>query len=61
MTLEKEVMSDTVLRVSYLGNHTDNILQVQHYNDSTPGYIWYATQKTPLPMGAFASVATPTL
>ena len=58
MTLEKEIMSDTVFRVSYLGNHTDNILQVQHYNDSTPSYIWYATQKTPLPTGAFASVAT---
>ena len=29
----------------------------EEYNDETPDYIWFATQKTPLPTGQFASVA----
>src|SRR5262249_42731402 len=29
-----------------------------NYNDSTPGYIWYASRKQPLPTGEFANVAT---
>ena len=35
-----------------------NILQTRDYNDSTPAYIWYAVQKTPVPAGTFANVAT---
>jgi hypothetical protein len=57
-TLEKEVMADTVARLGYVGNHGDKQQQAVRYNDSTPAYIWYATKKTPLPTGEFASVAT---
>ncbi len=58
ITIEKEVADSTVLRATYLGNHTTNILETRDYNDSTPTYIWYAVQKTPLPNGTFANVAT---
>jgi len=57
-TIEKEVMSNTVVRAAYVGNNVTNILQTFAYNDSTPTYIWYATRKQPLPTGEFASVAT---
>ena len=58
LTLEKEVMANTVARIGYVGNHTDNIQQQVQYNSSTPSYIWYASQKTPTPTGEFANVAT---
>jgi hypothetical protein len=56
--LEKEIMPNTVLRLGYLGNHTVNQSQTVNENSSTPSYIWYMTQKRPLPTGAFSSVAT---
>ena len=58
LTLEKEIFSNTVLRVGYVGNYGDNQQQEIHYNDETPAYIWYATRRAPLPTGPFASVAT---
>jgi hypothetical protein len=58
LTIEKEVMNNTVVRVAYVGNYSDNIQQTINYNDSTPAYIWYATRRTPLPTGEFSSVAT---
>jgi len=58
ITLEKEVMANTVVRIGYLGNHTVNMSQAVNLNTSTPEYIWYATQRRPLPTGEFASVAT---
>ncbi len=45
-TIEKEIMANTVVRATYLGNHVSRMLQQVNYNDSTPSYIWYATQKT---------------
>ena len=58
LTFEKEIMSNTVMRVGYVGNYGDKQQQEVHYNDATPDYIWYATTKTPLPTGPFANVAT---
>ena len=58
LTFEKEIMANTVMRIGYIGNHGDHQQQEVHYNDATPDYIWYATTKTPLPTGPFASVAT---
>ena len=58
LTLEKEVMRNTVLRLGYVGNHTVNQSATIGMNGSTPSYIWYVTQKTPTPTGEFASVAT---
>lgn len=58
LTIEKEIMANMVVRATYLGNHTTHILATQDFNDSTPSYIWYVTQKTPVPTGTFANVAT---
>src|SRR5207249_981651 len=58
LTIEKEVMADTVARIGYVGNYGDKQQQAVRYNDATPAYIWYATRGTPLPTGEFASVAT---
>ena len=57
ITLEKEIMANTVVRVGYVGNYTVNQSQAVNENSSTPDYIWYATNRTPLPTGEFASVA----
>jgi hypothetical protein len=56
-TLEKEVMSNTVVRASFVGNHTSNLELLYDYNGSTPDYIWYATTGLPLPTGEYANVA----
>ncbi len=58
LTIEKEIMANTVVRATYLGNHVGRMLQQINYNDSTPSYIWYATQKQPVPTGLYSSVAT---
>ena len=58
LTFEKEVMTNTVMKISYIGNHGDRQQQEVHYNDSTPSYIWYVTKKAPLPPGEFSGVAT---
>jgi hypothetical protein len=58
LTLEKEIMANTVARIAYVGNYGDKQQQWVYYNQQTPAYIWYATRKEPLPTGEFASVAT---
>jgi hypothetical protein len=57
LTIEKEVMADTVARVSYIGNHGSNYEQFNRYNEPTPDYIWFVTTGEPLPTGPFANVA----
>ncbi len=56
-TLEKQIGSSLVAKASYVGNYGDRQQQWVNYNDQTPEYIWFATQKTPLPTGTFSSVA----
>jgi hypothetical protein len=56
LTLEKEVMSNTVARVSYVGNHASHLEQYYTYNDNPPDYIWYMTTGQRLPTGSMASV-----
>lgn len=58
LTIEKEIMPNTVVRATYLGNHTSRILQQINYNDQTPSYIWYVTQKQPTPTGLYSAVGT---
>ncbi|MEK7408874.1 MAG: carboxypeptidase regulatory-like domain-containing protein [Acidobacteriota bacterium] len=58
VTLEKEIMSNTVFRGGYVGNHGAKQTQVYSYNDATPVYIWYVTTGTPLPTGRYSGVAT---
>jgi len=56
MTLEKEVMSNTVARFSYVGNHGSNLDQYLSYNNNPNDYIWYVTMGQPLPTGRTANV-----
>jgi hypothetical protein len=56
-TLEQEVMSNTVLRASYVGNHGQGLEQFYRYNEATPAYIWYVTTKSQLPTGEYSDVA----
>ncbi len=58
LTIEKEILPDTVARARYLGNHGSNLGMNYSYNQTTPSYIWYATTGQPLPTGAYANVAT---
>lgn len=57
LTLEKEVMSSTVARIRYVGNHSADLSQWYSYNQPTPDYIYYASTGQPKPTGAFANVA----
>src|SRR5262249_5351668 len=56
VTLEKEVMSNTVARFSYVGNHGSNLDQYLSYNNNPNDYIWYVTTGQPLPTGRTANV-----
>ena len=58
LTLEKEIVANMVVRAAYVGNHSDYIQQTESVNPGTPDYIWYVTQRRPLPTGQFANVAT---
>jgi hypothetical protein len=57
LTVEKEVMNNTVARVRYLGNHTNNLFQQYSINDAIPSYVWYKTKGTPLPTGTTSNIA----
>jgi hypothetical protein len=57
-TIEKEIFADTLVRASYIGNHSYALEQVNQFNLSTPAYIWYLTTGTALPTGSLAAVAT---
>ena len=57
LTVEQEIMSNTVLRVSYIGNHGQGLEQFYRYNEPTPNYIWYATTGTNVPTGEYADAA----
>lgn len=56
VTLEKEIMRETVARVSWVGNHATTQDMYVDYNAATPGYIWYASQRKALPTGPLAGV-----
>ncbi|MBS1825845.1 MAG: TonB-dependent receptor [Acidobacteria bacterium] len=56
LTFEKEVMPDTVARVSYIGNHGGFLEQFNRYNEPTPDYIWFQSTKQQLPTGEFSNV-----
>jgi hypothetical protein len=58
LTIEREILPQTLLRVAYVGNYSDRQQQWVAYNNETPEYIWYATRGELLPTGEFASVAT---
>jgi len=57
VTVEKELMTATVARVRYLGNHGANVGYYHSLNDAPSDYIWYVTTRQPKPTGEYASVA----
>jgi hypothetical protein len=57
MTVEKEILADTSLRLSYVGTHGIRLSQWYSFNDAPSDYIWYTTTGDPLPTGAFSGVA----
>ena len=57
LTLEKEILGDTSLRLSYVGTHGARLSQWYSYNDAPNAYVWHATTGEPLPTGPFADVA----
>ncbi len=57
-TLEREILADTSVRLSYVGTNGIRLNQYYSYNDGPSAYIWYATTGLPLPTGEFANVAT---
>jgi hypothetical protein len=58
LTLEKEVMASTAVRVRYAGVHGGDATQWYSYNQTTPSYVWYAATGLPTPTGTYANVAT---
>jgi hypothetical protein len=58
LTLEKQIIPDTVLRFGFVGNHSAHLEQLLQVNQSTPTYIWYLTTGQPLPTGSLSGVAT---
>ena len=58
LSLEKEILADTVIRARYLGNHAGHLGITYSYNQTTPSYVWYVTTGQPTPTGTYANVAT---
>jgi hypothetical protein len=52
LTLEKEVMRDTVARVAYVGNKATHQDSYDDWNVAMSDYVWVVTQKTTPPTGA---------
>lgn len=55
LTVEKEIMRDTVLRVAYLGNHAAYQDSYDDWNAQMPEYVWYTTKRTSMPNDSWAS------
>jgi hypothetical protein len=49
LTLEKEVLSNTIVRVAYVGNHAANQDSYSDWNQQIPAYVWYMTKREPIP------------
>lgn len=57
LTVEREILANTSVKVSYAGTHGVRLAQYYSYNDAANAYIWYTTTGEPLPTGEFANVA----
>jgi hypothetical protein len=57
LTLEKELMDNTVARARYIGSHQTNLGISYDQNPAMPTYIWYMTTGTQLPSGEYSNVA----
>ena len=58
MTLEAEIMKDTVVRAGMVGTAGRNNESVQRYNaNPISNYVWYKTSGLPLPTGFYSNTA----
>ena len=55
LTLEKEILPNTVMRLAYVGNHSAHLESYDDWNQQMPAYVWYATKGIQLPDDARAS------
>jgi hypothetical protein len=49
LTLEKEIMKDTIVRAAWVGNKAQHQELYDDFNQQIPEYVWYATRHEPLP------------
>jgi hypothetical protein len=56
-SLEREVASNMVARVQYIGNHGLRLDQFYQYNDSPPNYVWFTKTGTATPTGTYSGTA----
>ena len=57
LTLEREVLDNTVARVAYVGNHGFNLEQFRHFNQAPNNYVWFTNTGLALPTGEYSGVA----
>lgn len=57
LTVEKELMSDTSLRISYAGAHASHQDTLDDNNEAMSEYAWYMTRGVPLPEDYDAAAA----
>jgi hypothetical protein len=57
LTLEREILRDTSVKIGYIGTHGSRIFQHYALNDAVNDYVWYVRTGEPLPTGEFSGVA----
>jgi hypothetical protein len=57
LTVEREILDNTALKLSYVGTHGARLSQWYTFNDPANAYIWYTTTGEPFPTGEYANVA----
>jgi hypothetical protein len=55
LTVEKEVLANTLLRVAYVGNHAAYQDSYLNLNAQTPSWVWYMTTRTQYPTGPWGA------
>jgi hypothetical protein len=57
MTLEREIIDNTSLKLSYVGTNAIRLNQWYSYNDQANNYLWFSGTGEPLPTGEYSAVA----
>jgi hypothetical protein len=57
LTLEREIMDETMVRASYIGTHGSRLEQFYTYNQAPNSYVWFVNTGLPLPAGEYSDVA----
>jgi hypothetical protein len=55
VTLEREILDNTVVKFGYVGTHGSRLDMFYSYNQSPNDYVWYVTTGNPLPTGTYTS------